>query len=350
MPQVGGEPPERAATTPAHTPARTPANGVAIRCVGLKKRFESRTGAVDAVNGLDLEVRAGECFGLLGPNGAGKTTTIEILEGLQPPTAGEVEVLGRRWDAHPDDLRQRIGISLQETRFAEKLSVAETLALFRSFYRRGLDPEHVMGLVALTEKRRAWVGKLSGGQKQRLAVACALVGDPDLLFLDEPTTGLDPQSRRSLWEVIRGLRDRGRTILLTTHYMDEAERLCDRVAVVDHGKVIALGSPADLVTRLGGDHVIEFAVNGVAAAGAGRGAALAESALLALPGVRGARIEATGVLLTVTEPHVALPALLQRLQADGVALARLTTLHVSLEDVFVDLTGRHLRDEPEAGA
>ncbi|HYV84363.1 MAG TPA: ABC transporter ATP-binding protein [Patescibacteria group bacterium] len=355
--------------------AAAPANGVAIRCVGLRKRFESRTGAVDAVNGLDLEVRAGECFGLLGPNGAGKTTTIEILEGLQAPTAGEVEVLGRRWDAQADTLRQRIGISLQETRFAEKLSVAETLALFRSFYRRGLEPDEVMELVALNEKRRAWVGKLSGGQKQRLAVACALVGDPDLLFLDEPTTGLDPQSRRSLWDVIRGLRDRGRTILLTTHYMDEAERLCDRVAVVDHGKVIALGSPADLVTRLGGDHVIEFAVNGGtvggagasggagAAGGGGRGAAggagaaggsgraaLDEATLLALPGVRGARVEATGVLLTVTEPHVTLPALLQRLQADGIALARLTTRHVSLEDVFVDLTGRHLRDEHEAGA
>ena len=351
-----------------------PSGGVAIRCVGLRKRFETRTGTVDAVNGLDLEVRTGECFGLLGPNGAGKTTTIEILEGLQTPTAGDVEVLGRRWDAQADTLRQRIGISLQETRFAEKLSVAETLALFRSFYRRGLEPDDVMEIVALNEKRRAWVGKLSGGQKQRLAVACALIGDPDLLFLDEPTTGLDPQSRRSLWDVIRGLRDRGRTILLTTHYMDEAERLCDRVAVVDHGKVIALGSPADLVTRLGGDHVIEFAVNGVGAAGAGeagaaaggaagagatgagaagaagRIAALDEATLRALPGVRGARVEATGILLTVTEPHIALPALLQRLQADGVALARLTTRHVSLEDVFVDLTGRHLRGEHETGA
>jgi ABC-2 type transport system ATP-binding protein len=368
MPQVEGAQPSANGAPLANSAAP---NGVAIRCVGLRKRFETRTGAVDAVNGLDLEVRAGECFGLLGPNGAGKTTTIEILEGLQTPTAGDVEVLGRRWDAQADTLRQRIGISLQETRFAEKLSVAETLALFRSFYRRGLEPDEVMELVALGEKRRAWVGKLSGGQKQRLAVACALVGDPDLLFLDEPTTGLDPQSRRSLWDVIRGLRDRGRTILLTTHYMDEAERLCDRVAVVDHGKVIALGSPADLVTRLGGDHVIEFAINGApaavagaalagatvagAAAGgtagaAGRIAALDEATLRALPGVRGARVEATGILLTVTEPHVALPALLQRLQADGVALARLTTRHVSLEDVFVDLTGRHLRDEHEAGA
>jgi ABC-2 type transport system ATP-binding protein len=330
---------------PAAETRDAPADGIAIRCRGLRKRFESRTGAVDAVNGLDLEVRAGECFGLLGPNGAGKTTTIEILEGLQTPTAGEVEILGRRWDAHPDDLRQRLGISLQETRFAEKLSVEETLTLFRSFYRQGIEPEDAMGLVSLNEKRRAWVGKLSGGQKQRLAVACALIGDPDLLFLDEPTTGLDPQSRRALWQVIRGLRDRGRTILLTTHYMDEAERLCDRVAVVDQGRVIAQGSPAELIARLGGDHVIEFAINGAAAGGPPD-----EAALLALPGVRGARLEATGILLTVTEPHVTLPALLQRLQADGVELARLATRHVSLEDVFVTLTGRHLRDETEASS
>jgi ABC-2 type transport system ATP-binding protein len=321
-------------------------DGAAIRCTGLRKRFSGRGGSVDAVDGLDLEVRAGECFGLLGPNGAGKTTTIEILEGLQTPTAGEVEILGRRWDSHGDDLRQRLGISLQETRFAEKLSVEETLVLFRSFYRTGITPTEAMDLVSLGEKRRAWVGKLSGGQKQRLAVACALIGDPDLLFLDEPTTGLDPQSRRALWDVIRSLRTRGRTILLTTHYMDEAERLCDRVAVVDHGRVIALGSPAELVTRLGGDHVIEFAVSGPAAPAGG----VEESVLLALPGVRTARVEATGVLLTVTEPHVTLPALLQRLQADGVELARLTTRHVSLEDVFVSLTGRHLRDENEAAA
>jgi ABC-2 type transport system ATP-binding protein len=321
-------------------------SGVAIRCRGLRKRFKSRSGAVDAVQGLDLEVGQGECFGLLGPNGAGKTTTIEILEGLQQATSGEVEILGGTWSRNAEALRQRLGISLQETRFAEKLSVDETLSLFRAFYRRGLDPEEAMRLVSLQDKRRAWVGKLSGGQKQRLAVACALVGDPDLLFLDEPTTGLDPQSRRSLWEVIRDLRARGRTILLTTHYMDEAERLCDRVAVVDAGKVIALGSPAELVARLGGDHVVEFALeeeNGH------HGAAPKESDYLALPGVRGARIDAGGVSLTVTEPHRTIPALLERLSSGRLALARLTTRHVSLEDVFVDLTGRHLRDETGVG-
>ena len=326
----------------------------AIRCRGLRKRFEARSGSVLAVDGLDLEVRAGECFGLLGPNGAGKTTTIEILEGLQTPTEGEVEILGRRWDAQADDLRQRLGISLQETRFAEKLSVAETLDLFRSFYRRGLPPEQAMDLVGLADKRRAWVGKLSGGQKQRLAVACALIGDPELLFLDEPTTGLDPQSRRSLWDILRGLRARGRTILLTTHYMDEAERLCDRVAVVDHGRVIATGSPAELVARLGGEHVVEFAVNGAgrrdADAAPGPGAGLSEEEYRSLPGVRGARVEATGVVLTVTAPHLAIPALLERLAARGAELARLTTRHVSLEDVFVTLTGRHLRDDAPPSA
>jgi ABC-2 type transport system ATP-binding protein len=326
-------------------------SGVAIRCRGLRKRFRSRSGAVEAVQGLDLEVRQGECFGLLGPNGAGKTTTIEILEGLQQATSGEVEILGSTWGAHAEALRQRLGISLQETRFAEKLSVEETLQLFRSFYRRGLGPDEAIRLVSLQDKRRAWVGKLSGGQKQRLAVACALVGDPDLLFLDEPTTGLDPQSRRSLWEVIRDLRARGRTILLTTHYMDEAERLCDRVAVVDAGRVIALGSPMELVARLGGDHVIEFALEEQRAAGAAAGAlrGLEERDYLALPGVRGARLEAGGVSLTVTEPHRTLPALLERLASERLALARLTTRHVSLEDVFVNLTGRHLRDETGVG-
>ena len=320
----------------------------AIRCTDLRKRYESRSGAVDAVNGLDLEIAVGECFGLLGPNGAGKTTTIEILEGLLTATSGLVEVLGRRWGAHDDDIRQKIGISLQETRFAEKLSVMETLELFRSFYREGLEPAEAIALVSLDEKARSWVGKLSGGQQQRLAVACALVGDPELLFLDEPTTGLDPQSRRQLWEIVRRFRARGHTVLITTHYMDEAERLCDRVAVVDHGKVIALGSPADLIARLGGEHVIEFAVNGTPPGGtdgtAGHGG-LSESVLGALPAVSGVRFESNAVALTVTEPHVAIPALLARLQSGSLELAKLTTRHASLEDVFVTLTGRHLRDD-----
>ncbi len=309
----------------------------AIRCKNLRKRYKSRSGPVDAVNGLDLEVRHGECFGLLGPNGAGKTTTIEVFEGLLDASSGEVEVLGMRWGQNDDALRQRLGISLQETRFPEKLSVYETLVLFRSFYRKGKDPAEVMGAVGMAEKADAWVGKLSGGQRQRLAVASALVGDPELLFLDEPTTGLDPQARRQLWDIIRSLGDQGRTILLTTHYMDEAERLCDRVAVVDRGKVIALGSPVELIASLGGEHVVEFAVSD--------GASLRPEELENLPAVREARKESSGIALTVTEPHVAIPALLNEVQSRGLRLVRLTTRHASLEDVFVHLTGRHLRDD-----
>jgi ABC-2 type transport system ATP-binding protein len=314
----------------------------AIRCRDLRKRYASRTASVDAVNGLDLEVCPGECFGLLGPNGAGKTTTIEILEGLLSPTSGEVEVLGQRWGENDAALRQHLGISLQETRLAEKLSVLETLTLFRSFYARGLEPAVVMEQVGLTEKARAHVGKLSGGQRQRLAVACALVGDPDLLFLDEPTTGLDPQSRRQLWDILRGFKVQSRTVLITTHYMDEAERLCDRVAIVDHGKVIALGSPAELIARTGGEHLIEFALD--------EGIDIPESQLRALPAVVAVRREDGAYCLAVTAPHVAVPALLQDLQRDERRLVRLTTRHASLEDVFVTLTGRHLRDDEPATA
>jgi ABC-2 type transport system ATP-binding protein len=224
----------------------------ALRCEGLVKRY----GDVTAVDGLSLTVHRGECFGLLGPNGAGKTTTIEILEGLLTPDAGDVEVLGLRWRRDEDALRQRLGIQLQETRLAEKLSVEETLRLFRSFYHRGRTIEELLAIVELESKRRSWVGRLSGGQRQRLAIACALAGTPDLLFLDEPTTGLDPQSRRQLWGVLERFRAGGGTVLLTTHYMDEAEVLCDRVAVVDRGRVIALGSPKDLIANLGAPKVV----------------------------------------------------------------------------------------------
>jgi len=319
------------------------ASGIlAIRCRDLRKRYRTRNGTVDALSGLDLEVRRGECFGLLGPNGAGKTTTVEILEGLLEPTSGEVEILGMRWGANDDAIRQRLGISLQETRFPEKLAVIEILTLFRSFYQDGNDPRDVMDAVGLTEKAKAWVSKLSGGQQQRLAVACALVGNPDLLFLDEPTTGLDPQSRRQLWGIIRDLGKQKRTTLLTTHYMDEAERLCDRVAVVDRGKVIALGTPAELIATLGAEHVVEFSVGGA------RG--LSIERLAALPAVREVRSETNGIALTVGEPHVAIPALLQMLDSERMVLARLTTRQASLEDVFVHLTGRHLGDEETASA
>jgi len=304
---------------------------LAIRCRGLVKRWPPDVLAVD---GLDLEVRRGECFGLLGPNGAGKTTTVEILEGLTAPTAGEVEVLGCSWARDAARLRPRLGITLQETHLYERLTVEELVRLFRSFYPSGRDEDEVIALVALEEKRRARYERLSGGQKQRLAVACALVGAPELLFLDEPTTGLDPQSRRQLWDVVLGMKAAGRTVLLTTHYMDEAERLCDRVAIVDHGRLIALGTPRELIARVVGPEVVELEADGP----------LDEAALRALPGVQAARRNGAGFALTVEQTHVALPALLELLQARRVRPGALSTHRATLEDVFVTLTGRRLRD------
>ena len=307
---------------------------VAVRCRNLFKTYD---GKVEAVRGLELEVRTGECFGLLGPNGAGKTTTIEILEGLLPQTSGEVEILGRTWDAHSRELREMLGISLQETRLSEKLTVRETLELFASFYRFPRPTREVMEEMALTEKAHSWVGTLSGGQRQRLAVATALVANPKILFLDEPTTGLDPQSRRQLWDIIRRFQARGGTILLTTHYMDEAERLCNRVAIIDRGRAIALGTPAELIEQLGGQQMVEFetTMNG----------AQDPQEWRTLPGVEAVHAQDGRVMLSVRETHQTIPALVAALEESGAKLLRLTTRQASLEDVFVQLTGRRLRDE-----
>ena len=308
-------------------------DSIPLRVHQLRKTY----GEVVAVDGLDLEVRAGECFGLLGPNGAGKTTTIEICEGLTPADSGEVVILGRRWGQDDRALRELLGISLQETQFSEKLTVGETVRLFRSFYRRGPTADQVIETVQLGEKAGARVGQLSGGQRQRLALACALVGDPELLFLDEPTTGLDPQSRRQLWEVVERFKASGRAILLTTHYMEEAERLCERVAIVDHGRVIALGTPRELIESLGAEHVLEFAVAGAES--------LDEEALAALDGVGAAGRRDGTYRLQVAELHRTMPALLGELRRRGVQLTELRTHSATLEDVFVALTGRQLRDE-----
>jgi ABC-2 type transport system ATP-binding protein len=304
----------------------------ALQVRNLRKEYKD----VVAVNGLDLEVRRGECFGLLGPNGAGKTTTIEICEGLTAADSGEVELLGLHWKSDANELRQRLGIQLQETQLSEKLTVLETVRLFRSFFRAGPPPAEVIGLVQLEEKQNSRVGGLSGGQKQRLAMACALVGDPEFLFLDEPTTGLDPQARRQLWELIERFKLAGRTILLTTHYMDEAERLCDRVAIIDHGKTIALGTPRELIASIGAEQLVEFSTGEVHAD---------LDPLRRLEGVGEVRTENGAVRLQVSELHRAVPALLDELTRQGVPLTELRTHSATLEDVFVALTGRRLRDE-----
>ena len=308
-------------------------NGAALVIHELRKSFAD----VIAVNGLNLEVKRGECFGLLGPNGAGKTTTIEICEGLISPDAGTVQMLGHSWRDHADELRQRIGIQLQETQFPEKLSVEEVISLFRSFFYQGLTVEQAITMVQLDEKRKSCVGGLSGGQKQRLAMACALVGDPELLFLDEPTTGLDPQARRNLWDVVSQLRVAGRTIILTTHYMDEAERLCDRVAVMDYGRIIALGAPRELIVSIGGEQIVEFAI--------GASAPLNATMLTGIQGVKSHRLHAGRHQLFVSELHTAVPRIFESLAAQGLNLTEFRTHSATLEDVFVSLTGRNLRDE-----
>ena len=303
---------------------------LALRATGLVKRF----GDLTAVDGLDLEVRQGICLALLGPNGAGKTTTIEMLEGLTVPDAGSIEVLGSSWDGDADRIRERIGVQLQETKLQEKITVEETLQLFRSFYRSGRDLDEALELVNLKEKRDARVEHLSGGQHQRLSLACALVSRPELLFLDEPSTGLDPQARRRVWEIVEAFKDEGGTVLLTTHYMEEAQRLADEVVIVDEGKVIARGTPAAVIGELEAESIVELFPKGE----------LATDGMTDLPGVRDVRREGAGIVLSVTDTQASVAALLGHLSAKGVQLEALQTHAPTLEDVFMALTGKHLRD------
>jgi ABC-2 type transport system ATP-binding protein len=313
--------------------AASPDNALALRCSGLVKHY----GEVKAVDGIDLEVPRGICFGLLGPNGAGKTTTLEMIEGLTAPTAGRIELFGRSWgEGHDRELRRRLGVQLQETRLPEKLTVTDLLRLFRSFYPGGRSVEDAIRVVQLEEKREARVEKLSGGQKQRLSLACALVGDPELLFLDEPTTGLDPQARLKIWEIVDDFRRAGGTVLLTTHYMDEAAHLCERLVILDHGKVIAAGTPAELVDSLGAEQILELTLQGDAEPPLDK--------LGALPGVRNVTPRERTAVLSIADMGAALPALLQLLERESRAVATLTTHQATLEDVFVKLTGRGLRE------
>ena len=311
------------------------AHDVTVRARGLVKRY----GELVAVDGIDFEVRRGTCLGVLGPNGAGKTTTIEILEGLKVPDGGSVEVLGRTWDDRPREIQDRIGVQLQETEFQEKVTVFELLRMFRSFYRDGMDLDEVIRTIGLEEKRKAQVRTLSGGQKQRLAVGCAILNRPEILFLDEPTTGLDPQARRRLWAVVETFKAGGGTVVLTTHYMEEAERLADDLIIVDHGRVIARGSPASIIASLEAESVVQFSLAG------GDPRVLAEDELEGLEGVRSVRYDGSEITLSVVRTQAVIAGLFGLVQRRELVLENLHTHRPTLEDVFVSLTGKHLRDE-----
>jgi ABC-2 type transport system ATP-binding protein len=303
-------------------------------CRGLVKRYGDKV----AVNGVDLEVEAGECFGLLGPNGAGKTTTVEMIEGLYEPDEGTIELFGVAWGkGHDREIRERFGVQLQETQLADKLTVAEVLKLFRSFYRKGRTVDELIGLLSLEEERDRYFSRLSGGQKQRVAVGCALVGDPELLFLDEPTTGLDPRARKSLWTIVERYREQGRSVLLTTHYMEEAAALCDRVAVMDHGKIIALGTPRSLVDSLGMVQFVEFELT----------RPLDQARLSALPSVDSVTNRGQRYRLRVDRSLAALSSVLEELERQGVQPIGLSTHQATLDDVFLHLTGRELEQRAE---
>lgn len=291
-------------------------------------------GAVRAVDGISFEVEAGRIFGLLGPNGAGKTTTVEILEGLRPADEGRVEVLGIDVRADPVAVRRRIGVALQTTTLMPNLTPWELLDLFGSFFPKALPPDDLLERLDLQEKRDTLVQHLSGGQQQRLSVAIALVNDPQLVFLDEPTTGLDPQARRSLWEVIERMRAAGKTVVLTTHYMEEAERLCDCVAIIDHGRILALDPPQELIRAQFSERAIQFALP----------PGTEVDAFAALPGVLRAAAEAGDAVLSSAEVQRTLAALLELAEARDLDLGDIHLRRPTLEDVFLKLTGRRIRE------
>jgi ABC-2 type transport system ATP-binding protein len=302
----------------------------AIHCQSLVKRYGEKL----AVAGLELAVEVGECFGLLGPNGAGKTTTVEMLEGLTKPDSGSVELFGLSWDRGQNrQLQERLGVQLQDTELADKLTVEEVLRLFRSFYRQGRSVEALLEELDLKAERKQQYQKLSGGQKQRVALGTALAGDPELLFLDEPTTGLDPRARQALWGIVQGFQKRGRSVLITTHYMEEAATLCDRIAIMDHGTIIALGTPRSLVDGLGLVQFVEFETKQV----------VDEAALLALPAVETSERRGEGHRLRIDRSLSALSAVLAELERQQITPIGLSTHQATLDDVFLQLTGRALK-------
>jgi ABC-2 type transport system ATP-binding protein len=319
-------------TTDANRPAAAPPTSgeVAVRVGAVYKKY----GAVQAVDGISFEVAHGEVFGLLGPNGAGKTTTVEMLEGLRSPDAGLLEVLGIDVARNPDDLKQRVGVTLQTAELYPKLTVVEVLDLFRSFYKRSLPTQQLIDFLDLGERQNAQTRQLSGGQRQRLAVALALVNDPEVIFLDEPTTGLDPAARRSLWDLVQKLQAQGKTILLTTHYMEEAEVLCDRLAIMDHGRILALGTVNELVAKRFKDHSVRF----------DRIEALADEQLRELPGIESIKHDAGETVLYTQDVPGTIGGLLALTEGLGVEPGNLGIRRPSLEDLFLDLTGRALRD------
>jgi ABC-2 type transport system ATP-binding protein len=301
-----------------------------IRVRGLTKRY----GDVKAVDGIDFDVAKGQIFGLLGPNGAGKTTTVEILEGLREADGGEVSVLGVDVMRDADAIKPRIGVSLQTAALYPKLTVTELVNLFRSFYPRARPTNEIIDVLELGERRNARSQDLSGGQRQRLAVALSLVNDPELVFLDEPTTGLDPAARRSLWDIVEGLKADGRSVLLTTHYMEEAEILCDRLAIMDHGHILEMGTVEELVSKHFQERTVRF----------DRLEGLAHDELAALPAVSSVKEDTDEVLIYTRDPGRTIGALLDLADGRGLEPQNLGIRRATLEDVFLDLTGRALRD------